>query len=210
MNVWIRTPSRISVPVSVDAVRTVDTLEMVRGVYFVVTSDVPWPDWIPGRPHGTAEASGDVVPRLHLLGSAGVVYGPAAGGRYFTDPDQLDQVFDIYDRPEDGFTVEIQDIMIPTFWIIGSLQPQDVLRVPLAQFHRAYRYTTGLLTTPDLFLDTYDDDVGSVVTSFEEGEVFRQWSTNQISEAIELYAAKDQALKLDSREALPEGWSTDA
>jgi len=122
MNVWIRTPSRISVPVSVDAVRTVDTLEMVRGVYFVVTSDVPWPDWLPGTPHDTGEDLDELGVRLHLLGSAGVVYGPAARGRYFTHPDQLDQVFEMYDRPEDGFTVEVQDVMIPTFWIIDSFQ----------------------------------------------------------------------------------------
>lgn len=210
MNVWIRTPSRISVPVSVDAVRTVDTLEMVRGVYFVVRSDVPWPDWLPGTPHDNGKDLDELGVRLHLLGSAGVVYGPAARGRYFTHPDQLDQVFEMYDRPEDGFTVEVQDVMIPTFWIIDSFQPQDVLRIPLEQFHHAYRYTTGLLTTPNLFLDTYDNDVDSVVTSFEEGEVFREWSTRQITEAIELYAEKDQGLKLASRERLPDSWRTDA
>ena len=210
MNVWIRTPSRISVPVSVDAVRTVDTLEMVRGVYFVVTSDVPWPDWLPGTPHDTGDDLDERGPRLHLLGSAGVVYGPAARGRYFTHPDQLDQVFDMYDRPEAGFTVEVQDVMIPVSWIGDSFQPLDVLRIPLEQFHRAFRYTTGLLTTPDLFLDTYDNDVDSVVASFEEGEVFREWSTGQITEAIGLYAEKDQGLKLESREQLPENWRTDA
>ena len=210
MNVWIRTPSRISVPVSVDAVRTVDTLEMVRGVYFVVASDVPWPDWLPGTPHDTGDDLDERGPRLHLLGSGGVVYGPAARGRYFTHPDQLDQVFDMYDRPEDGFTVEVQDVMIPVSWIGDSFQPLDVLRIPLEQFHRAYRHTTGLLTTRDLLLDTDDNDRGSVVTSPKEGEVFREWSTGQITEAIGLYVEKDQGLKLESREQLPENWRTDA
>lgn len=210
MNVWIRTSSRISVPVSVDAVRTVDTLEMVRAVYFVVTSDVPWPDWLPGTPHATGDDTNERVPRLHLLGSAGVVYGPAARGRQFTSPDQLDQVFDMYDRPEDGFTVEVQDVMIPVFWIFDSFKSHDVLRVPLEQFHRAYRYTTGLVTTPDLFIDTYDRDVDTVGISIGEGEVFREWSTSQITEATELYADKDQGLKLESREQLPESWRTDA
>lgn len=203
MNVWIRSPSRISVPVSVDAIRTVDTIEMVRGVYFAVSSDVPWPDWVP-----LPGAELRNQPRLHLLGSSGIVYGPATGGRYFTDPAQVEDVFDMYDRPDEGFSVLTQDVMIPTFWIIGSFQPQDVLRVPLTQFHRAYLYTQRLLGTPDLFLEDFDVDLGSVVTSFTEGEVFRQWATNQIGEAIDRYAIKDQELKLKNRDSLPEGWRT--
>lgn len=213
MRAWIRRPSRIDVPVSVDAVRTIDTLEMVRGTYFVVSSEVPWPDWIPASPSHPEDSSAwsdGEGPPLHLMGSVGVVYGPASRQRRFETPEQMDHIFDLFDRPEEGFSVEIQDIMIPTFWIIGSFQPQDILRIPLEQFHRAYRYRIGLLTTPDLFRDNYEADYGSVETDFDEGVAFRQWAGNQIEEAKRLYADKDQDLKLASRDELPEGWSTDA
>jgi hypothetical protein len=177
-----------SVPVSVDAVRTVGGTEMARVTYFVVASEVPAPTWLI-RPRLASEFS------VEVLGLMGVICGPGPGIPRFSRPDQIAALFEeVEASPE--LSVELEDLWIPRDWLARDHQPArgDVYRIQLPLFQAAYRFRTEELSREGFVERTQWE--GLISFSPEETDAFRAWADAQIDEARSIYP-KDEQLRLD-------------
>jgi hypothetical protein len=179
-----------SVPVAVDAIRTVGGVEMVRVTYFAVASEVPAPTWLI-RPRLASEFS------VEVLGLMGVICGPGPGIPRFDHPDQIAALFDeVEASPE--LSVEVEDLWIPLDWLARDHEPArgDIYRVRLPLFQAAYRFRTEGLSQEGFLGGTEWE--GSTSYSPEETAAFRAWAEAQIEEARSIYP-KDERLMLDYR-----------
>lgn len=179
-----------SVPVAVDAIRTVGGAEMARVTYFVVASEVPAPTWLV-RPRLASEFS------VEVLGLIGVICGPGPGIPRFSRPDQIAALFEgVEASPE--LSVEVEDLWIPLDWLARDHEPArgDVYRIQLPIFQAAYRFRTEELSQEGFVGGTQLE--GSASYSPEETAAFRAWAEARIDEARSIYP-KDERLRLDYR-----------
>lgn len=204
---------RSFIPVTIDAVRELDGIEMIRVTYFVLTSDAPAAVW---------EIELPPLARLHgvgALGIAGVVYSAMRESDeigfesvefdLFEGPADIAAIFSL-EHGESPFTVQVEDVWMPVAWFrdVGtwvspagrtpSRAPErgDVYRVALALFQDAYRYTAGEIDLERLVsLETGDQVFASPV----ESEAIRAWSQDQIDQTRAAFP--DKAVKLRYREA---------
>lgn len=200
---------RAFIPVTIDAVREIETIGMVRVTYFALTSDAPAAVW---------EVELPPLVQLHgvgALGSAGVVYSAMR---------ESDQVggeaveFDLFERPEDvaaifsleddsPLTVQIEDVWMPVSWfhdvavwgdednprpVDWDLERGQVYRVDLPLFQEAYRYTAGEIGFERL---AAIDPQGQVLVSPVEGEAMRGWSQDQIDATRAAFPEKEVKLR---------------
>lgn len=200
---------RAFIPVTIDAVREIEGIGMVRVTYFALTSDAPAAVW---------EVELPPLARLHgvgALGSAGVVYSA------MRESDQVGREtveFDLFERPEDVaaifsleddllLTVQIEDVWMPASWFhnvavwgdednprpVGSdLERGQVYRVGLPLFQGAYRYTAGEIGFERL---AAIDPQGQVLVSPIEGEAMRGWSQDQIDATRAAFPDKEVKLR---------------
>lgn len=173
----------VSIPVSIDAVRVVDEMQMARATYWVVVATAPVPGWTLAMAEG---------PQLHVLGEVGVVYrSTAADGRF-----SVEDIAALFDQIEadPSLSIETEDLWIPLAWLDPSREPErgDVYRVPLEAFHVAYRYRIQAITTAELRAAVPERPFG---LSPDETEAFRAWARAQIEDARQRYP-KDPDLAL--------------
>jgi hypothetical protein len=176
-----------SVPVAVDAIRTVGGVEMARVTYFVVASEVPAPTWLI-RPRFASEFS------VEVLGLTGVICGPGPGIPRFSHPDQIAALFEEVEASLE-LSVEVEDLWIPLDWLAHDHEPArgDVYRVRLPLFQAAYRFRTEGLSQEGFVGGTAWE--GSTSYSPEETAAFRAWAEARIEEARSIYP-KDERLVL--------------
>lgn len=204
---------RSFIPVTLDAVREIDGIEMARVTYFVLTSDAPAGVW---------EIELPPLAGLHgvgALGTAGVVYSAmgesdeigyeSVESDLFERPDDIAAIFRL-EHGESPITVQVEDVWMPVAWFqdvdtwgrragrAPSRAPErgDVYRVALPLFQDAYRYTAGEIDLERLVsLETGDQIFASPV----ESEAIRAWSQDQIDETRAAFP--DKTVKLRYREA---------
>lgn len=172
-----------SIPVAVDAVRTVEDIRMVRVVFLVLAIT----DASEARIDPSTAAGPD--PAL-LLGGLGVIHRPLTGGDRFQDPDQVAELFTRLDT--DDSLIEFEDIWLPESWLHAEHAPErgDVYRIDQRVFRAAYRYRVETLPLAGLMATRID--AGSIVLSPEETDAFRAWNARQIEEARSLYPKDPQ------------------
>lgn len=203
---------RSFIPVTIDAVRELDDIEMARVTYFVLTSDAPAGVW---------EIELPPLAGLHgvgALGIAGVVYSAmgesdeigyeSVESDLFEHSDDIAAIFSL-EHGESPITVQVEDVWMPVAWFqdvntwgrrparAPSRAPErgDVYRVALALFQDAYRYTAGEIDLERLVsLETGDRVFASPV----ESEAIRAWSQEQIDETRAAFP--DKTVKLRYRE----------
>jgi hypothetical protein len=175
------------VPVSVDAIRTIDNTPMARVTYFIVTSVVPEPGWLirAGMVAGTS---------LQVLGLMGVICRPGSPGLLFAEPHQIAELFELIEA-NPGLSVESEDLWIPTSWFPGPDDPEpgEVYRVDLPLFQATYRFRAEALSQNE-FLETAPWE-GTISFSPSETAAFQAWAKAQIEESRTLYP-KDPQLEL--------------
>ena len=196
----VESRSAVSVPVSVDAVRTVEDVEMVRAVFFVAAITDASPATV--LPSATRTAAG--VPVL-LLGGLGVIHRPLTGGDQFGHVDDVVELFAQLDT--DASLIEFEDVWLPVAWLAARHAPErgDVYRIAETVFRAAYRYRVATLSLADLLATQVE--VGDVAYSPQETRVLREWSARQIADARRMYP-KDPRRALaytDQPPALPGG-----
>lgn len=180
MGALVESRSAVSVPVSVDAVRSVEDVEMVRAVFFVVALT----DASPATVWPSATRPGVTVPVL-LLGGLGVIHRPLTGGDRFGHVDEVVELFTQLDTDES--LIEFEDVWLPVAWLAAEHAPArgDVYRIAEQVFRAAYRYRVETLSLADLM--TTEIAAGDVVYSPAETQVLRAWSARQIADARQLY-----------------------
>ena len=172
--------SAVSVPVSVDAARSVEDVEMVRAVFFVAAIT----DASPAQVLPSATRPGATVPVL-LLGGLGVIHRPLTGGDRFRHVDEVVELFAQLDTDES--LIEFEDVWLPVAWLVTQRPPErgDVYRIAEPVFRAAYRYRVAMLSLADLLAT--EIAAGDVAYSPVETEVLRAWSARQIVDARQMY-----------------------
>lgn len=170
--------SALSIPVSVDATRTVENVTMVRVVFLALAIT----DASPTRIDELAAIGMD--PAL-LLGGLGVIHRPLAGGDRFDHPDQVAELFTQLDT--DRSLIEFEDIWLPVAWLPGAHTPErgDVYRIAETVFRAAYRYRVETLPLAALMATRIEP--GSITYEPAETDAFREWNARQIAEARSIY-----------------------
>lgn len=200
---------QIYVPLSVDAEREVDGVEMIRATYFVVTTDAPASVW---------EIELPPLARLHglgALGMLGVVFSAVrkteAPGRevtefdLFAEPDDVATIFGL--EQESALSIQLEDVWLPHRWCSeappwgsessysaeGPIKRGDVFRVGADLFQQAYRYGSG-----DIAIDQLlgEDPRGRVFSSPLETVAFREWAGDQIEKSKRAFDDERSALQL--------------
>jgi hypothetical protein len=176
-----------TIPVSLDAVRDLDGVDMARVTYFVIGSEVPEPTW-QLRPARASEYS------IEVLGLTGVICGPGLRSPMFRNADEITALFEEVEANA-GLSIEIEDLWIPMAWLSRGNEPErgDVFRLRLPLFQAAYRFRTEDISQQE-FLQT-TDWTGSVSYSAEETGAFRAWAQGRIDDAVAAFP-KDPALEL--------------
>lgn len=201
---------RAFIPVTIDAVRDIEGIDMARVTYFALTSDAPSAVW---------EIELPPLARLHgvgALGLAGIVYSA------MRESDQVGREsveFDLFERPDDvaaifsleegdsPVTVQIEDVWMPASWFRrvavwggedeprradSDLERGQVYRVALPLFQGAYRYTAGEIGLDQLIAIDAEDQV---LVSPVEGEAIRGWSQDQIDATRAAFSDKEVKLR---------------
>ena len=181
------------VPVSVDAVREIDGVPMVRCVYLLVESDDPDPRW-------TLVLGGTRIPFL-MLGLSGILFRPDDGEELFLTADRIEETFVAIESIA-GLSVEMGDVWHPRLLFGEALERGDVSRVDLALVRDAVAFRNERIGIEEFVarVDAALEERGPsiVESSPEEAEAFREWNRRQVRDAIELYP-KAESLALDWR-----------
>lgn len=191
------------VPISIDAAREVDGIDMYRAAYLIVTTDAPGAVWEIELPLAPIQGLG-------AMGLLGVVVGtlrdsPNGESRLdiFTDPGDVASVFALEDRGE--LSIQLEDVWVPTKWCEsvpdwGTGEPDsepvvrgDIFRIGPSLFRQLYRYATG-----DIAVDTLmdSDHRQAVYRSPRETAAFRYWADAQIEQSKQSFDRAPENLKL--------------
>jgi hypothetical protein len=176
-----------TIPVSLDAVRNLDGMDMARVTYFVIGSEVPEPTW-QLRPARASEYS------IEVLGLTGVICGPGLRSPMFRNADELTALFEEVEANK-GLSIEIEDLWIPLSWLSRGREPErgDVFRLRLPLFQAAYRFRIEDISQQEFLQAT--EWTGSVSYSAEETDAFRAWAQDRIADAVAAFP-KDPQLEL--------------
>jgi predicted acylesterase/phospholipase RssA len=176
-----------TIPVSLDAVRDLDGVDMARVTYFVIGSEVPEPTW-QLRPARASEYS------IEVLGLTGVICGPGLRSPMFRNAEEIAGLFQEVEASA-GLSIEIEDLWIPMAWLSRGHEPErgDVFRLRLPLFQAAYRFRIEDISQQE-FVQT-GEWTGSVSYSAEETGAFRAWAQGRIDDAVAAFP-KDPELKL--------------
>jgi hypothetical protein len=105
-----------TIPVSLDAVRDLDGVDMARVTYFVIGSEVPEPTW-QLRPERASEYS------IEVLGLTGVICGPGLRSPMFRNENEITALFEEVEANA-GLSIEIEDLWIPVSWLSQGREPE--------------------------------------------------------------------------------------
>lgn len=166
----------ISIPVVIDSVKQLSTFQMTRCSYFSIECDIPSTGWNLdlGRP--------PKIPFL-MLGLSGIIYQPMGGGKYFDSPEQLEELFMIFDDSDDLY-IDVNDIWLPNAFFENKINHErgNVFRVGLSLFKIAYRFQK----------DGFDQGLIEHFMEFRqelryckvETDILREWNKDRVEESI--------------------------
>jgi hypothetical protein len=115
-----------------------------------------------------------------------------------------ESVAGLFHLEEFGFTIQLEDIWIPSLWLrtkgrFGkeerALARGDVFRVGWIAFQRAYQYSEGAIGIDQLREIVFEEDV---IWSPIETEAFRAWAQGEIDQAKQAFPEKEVKLRYRS------------
>ena len=185
---------RVTVPLIVDALRSIEEVPMARCFYFVVEAE----DTGEVR---ALELTSTAAPPLLMVGASAVVHRGTVGQETFSRARDIEELFRSVEEHPD-LSIHDSDLYLPAQLLSSGTEVPpsrgDVYRAGVELFRAARRYTAQGLTL-EAFLGLADDLAGSVRVSPEETDAFRLWNEEQIRDAIRIYP-KSEALELGWRE----------
>jgi hypothetical protein len=174
----------VSVPVCVDDIKTVSGFEYTRCDYFTIECDAPSPGW-------TLSLGSQKIPFL-MNALSGVIYRPSGAGALFTDPMEIERLFDTIEE-NGGLYVGHADIWLPNGLLEFVCAKRDfgisrgtVVRVGLAAFQAATAFRMDAIDA-DRFLSVLHEFQHTVTFSHEENEAFASWRKWQVEMAKERF-----------------------
>lgn len=170
----------VTVPVLIDARRTIDDVKVVRAVYLIMTSETP----VPG---GVVQPGAEAALPVPILGQMGVIYQPDTSSETFTTADKIEALFATLEEAL-NYVVELEDIWIPESWLQHrpDISRRDLYRLTFDLFAACYRYRQGIITEIGSLTDL-NPDTQEIRFSPVETQAFRNWNQRQIQDAIEIY-----------------------
>jgi hypothetical protein len=176
---------------------------MARCNYFCIASDEPGGEFFLEGAGGAGPS-----PNFLLVGMRGVILGPPGGGLFRTSAairDTFKTVEGGKGEGPSGFYIDLDDLWLPASLLLAANPGQKqrtgtVYRLSQELFRLAYSHRRGSLGD-GAYLEACRQHEGTVESSSDESEAFRQWWQDELKISRErYYAAKDKGLTLRRRD----------
>ena len=172
----------ISVPVVVDAVKTLEAFPFSRCVYYTMECEEPSADWMLG-------IEGVEVPYL-LVELSGVIHAPSAEQAEFDSGESIEAAFARIDA-DPRLSVGSADLWLPNEVLYEPSKGAErrrgrVYRVGQGLFLQALQFRRGALSQEE-FLEVCRTSRDQVRFSAVETRAFREWVEGEVRQAKEAY-----------------------
>lgn len=174
------TPNKTTIPLAVDAVRTIDSYKMARCAYYSIASETPMLDT-------TIQINGANRPFLFIQYEAIFLSSPYTKG-HFSSIDEVNAMYE-YAEQHDGIFVDINDIWVPYAWFgVEAVEIGTIFRITVEHFIRCWKFRNDQIAVDELLGDPDRYEAESILSySNEETNAFKSWADQQIAQSQKIY-----------------------
>lgn len=124
--------NRITIPVVIDDVKSIDNFQMSRCIYFSIQCDNPSIGWELGLGKST-------FPFI-MLGLSGIIYKPIGNSKIFNKASHFKKLFEEVEANDDVY-IDMNDIWLPNHILTGDYRKRGyVFRIDSELFLKAYEF----------------------------------------------------------------------
>ncbi len=169
-----------TVPLVVDAIRSIEDHEMVRCAYYAIASDAPVLE-------ANVQVDGTNRPFLFMQLEA-IFLNPPDTQDQFDSIEAVDAMYE-YAARYDGLFVDINDIWVPLTWFgYEDIRPSRLFRIAIDDFIHCWKFRNDQITIDVFLAESYSKRDGpSLYYSEEETAAFKAWTERQIALSREIY-----------------------